>query len=408
MKLTVAALAAIPTPAHGQKKITDGEGLYLLVSHRGLRAWRWKYYFKGREQSLSMGVYPRVGLQQAREAAKAARELLRRGINPSTVRKQDRAARQDAAEATFERVALEFLGQKDSLAPRTQSKHRWTLRLLQKLHATPIARLTPPQIVATLKAIEGPGTTRRESAHRARSLVSRVCRYAVQVGYTASNPAAELREALKPIKSTPRPAIIEPRTFGLLLRVIDMYEGSASVANALKLAPYVFVRPGELRAAEWSEIDFRAAEWRIGAHRTKMRRAHVVPLSKQALAILKMQHAISGSGKYVFPGPRTLRPISDMTLTVALHNISPAFSREDQSLHGFRASASTLLHELGYETALIELQLSHVRADKVAGVYDRSSRLEDRHKMMQAWSDYLDDLRAKADRRIRLGPATPW
>lgn len=262
--------------------------------------------------------------------------------------------------------------------------------------------------MATLKAIEGPGTTRRESAHRARALVSRVCRYAVQVGYAASNPAAELREALKPIKSTPRPAITTPRTFGLLLKVIDMYEGGPSVANALKLAPYVFVRPGELRAAEWSEIDFKAAEWRIAAHRTKMRRAHIVPLSKQALAILKTQHAISGGGKYVFPGPRTLRPISDMTLTVALHNINPAFSREDQSVHGFRASASTLLHELGYETALIELQLSHVRADKVAGVYDRSSRLEDRHKMMQAWSDYLDDLRAKADRRIRFGPATPW
>jgi integrase len=346
------------------------------------------------------GAAAGVGLQQAREAAKAARELLRKGINPSTVRKQDRAARQDAAEATFERVALEFLGQKDSLAPRTQSKHRWTLRLLQKLHATPIARLTPPQIVATLKAIEGPGTTRRESAHRARSLVSRVCRYAVQVGCAASNPAAELREALKPIKSTPRPAIIEPRTFGLLLRVIDMYEGSPSVANALKLVPYVFVRPGELRAAEWSEIDFRAAEWRIGAHRTKMRRVHVVPLSKQALAILKTQHAISGSGKYVFPGPRTLRPISDMTLTAALHNINPAFSREDMSVHGFRASASTLLHELGYESELIELALAHQKSDKVASVYDRSQRLTERRKMMQAWADYLDELNAEATARV--------
>jgi integrase len=396
MKLTAAALAAVPIPARGQKKITDGGGLYLLVTHKGLRAWRWKFYFKGREQSLSMGVYPAVGLQQAREAVKAARELLRKGINPSTVRKEDRAVRHDAAEATFERVALEFLGQKDSLALRTQSKHKWTLRLLHKLHSTPVARLTTPQIVQTLKAIEGPGANRRESAHRARSLVARVCRYAVQVGYLTSNPAGELREALKPIRSTPRPAITDPQTFGLLLWVIDMYEGSPSVGNALKLAPHVFVRPGELRGAAWDEIDFKAAEWRIAAHRTKMRRTHIVPLSRQALAILKTQHAISGAARYVFPGPRTLRPISDMTLTAALHNIGPAFSREDQSIHGFRASASTLLNELGYDSALIELQLSHVKSDKVAAAYDRSMRLDARREMMQAWSDYLDTLRAEA------------
>jgi integrase len=218
----------------------------------------------------------------------------------------------------------------------------------------------------------------------------------VQVGYLTSNPAADLYGALKPIRSTPRPAIIQPRTFGLLLRVIDMYEGSPSVANALKLAPHVFVRPGELRAAEWSEIDFKAAEWKIGAHRMKMKRPHVVPLSKQALAILKTQHAISGAGRYIFPGPRTLRPLSDMTLTAALHNISPAFSREDHSVHGFRSSASTLLHELGYESDLIERQLAHLVGNKVSAVYDRSQRLGERRKMMQAWADYLDTLRAEA------------
>jgi integrase len=201
---------------------------------------------------------------------------------------------------------------------------------------------------------------------------------------------------LKPVKPKSLPAITEPSTFGILLRVIDLYQGSASVANALKLAPYVFARPGELRQAEWSEIDFKAAEWKLPAHKMKMRKPHVVPLSRQAMAVLKTQHAISGSGRYVFPGPRTLRPLSDMSLTAALHNISPAFGREDQSVHGFRSTASTLLNELRFDSALIELQLAHVKSDKVAGIYDRSQRLGDRIKMMQAWADYLDTLRAEA------------
>jgi integrase len=400
VKLTAAALEALETPARGQKKVTDGGGLFLLLRSNGARAWRLKYRFAGREQSLSLGMWPGVGLFQARQAAAAARDLLRKGTNPSMARKEEKAARQDAAENSFAKVALEFIGRDDSLALRTKAKHRWTYRLLAKLHSTPIGKLKTPQIVQTLRAIESSGD-RRESAHRARSLVSRVCRYAVQSGYLASdaNPARDLAGALKPIQRESHPAITSPRTFGILLLVIDLYQGSASVANALKLAPYVFVRPGELRAAEWSEIDFKDAEWKIPAHKTKMRRIHIVPLARQALAILKTQHAISGDGRYVFPGPRTLRPLSDMTLTAALHNISPAFSREDQSVHGFRSTASTMLNELGYDSALIELQLSHVKTDKVAGAYDRSMRLDARRKMMAAWADYLDGLRAEALKR---------
>jgi integrase len=393
VKLTAAILEALKVPSAGQKKIFDGNGLYLLLSHTGARGWRLKYRYAGKEQLLSLGVYPAVGLFQARQTAAEARGLLRQGINPSTARKEENAARRDAAEQTFGMVALEFLGLKDSLALRTRSKHQWTYRLLHRLHSTPIAKLKTPQIVQTLKAIESSGD-RRESAHRARSLVARVCRYAVQKGILVSNPAADLREVLKPVKSTPLPAIIQPSTFGILLRVIDMYQGSASVANALKLAPLVFVRPGELRAAEWSEIDMKAGEWRIPAHKMKMRKPHIVPLSRQALAILETQHALSGAGRYVFPGPRTLRPLSDMSLTAALHNISPAFSREDHSVHGFRSTASTLLHELGYESDLIERQLAHLVGNKVSAVYDRSQRLGERRKMMQAWSDYLDGLRA--------------
>lgn len=161
----------------------------------------------------------------------------------------------------------------------------------------------------------------------------------------------------------------------------------------------MFVRPGELRQAEWAEVDFKAAEWKLPSHKMKMRKPHVVPLSRQALMILKTQHAISGAGRYVFPGPRTRRPLSDMSLTVALHNISPAFGREDHSVHGFRSTASTLLNELGFDSALIELQLAHVKSDKVACIYDRSQRLGDRRKMMQEWADYLDKLRAEALKR---------
>ena len=236
-------------------------------------------------------------------------------------------------------------------------------------------------------------------AHRASQFVSRVCRYAVQTGSLAVNPAADLRGALKPVQRESLPALTSPRAVGLLLRVIDLYEGSASVANALKLAPYVFVRPGELRQAEWSEIDLKGGEWKLPASKMKMRRPHLVPLARQAVVILRIQHALSGNGRYVFPGPRTLRPLSDMSLTAALHSISPVFGREDHSVHGFRSTASTLLNELGYDSALIELQLAHVKTDKVAAVYDRSQRLPERKKMMQAWADYLDGLRTAAHKR---------
>ena len=395
MKLTAAALEALKDPSAGQRKVFDGNGLYLLLSHTGARGWRLKYRYAGKEQLLSLGALPAVGLFQARQAATEARELLRQGINPSTVRKEQNAARRDAAEQTFGKVALEYLGLNDSLAVRTRSKSQWTYRLLHKLHSTPISKLKTPQIVQTLKAIEVSGD-RRESAHRAASLVSRVCRYAVQTGRLTTNPASDLRGALKPVKRESLPALTTPHSVGLLLRVIDLYEGSASVANALKLAPYVFVRPGELRQAEWAEIDFKAAEWKLPSHKMKMRKPHVVPLARQAMAILKTQHAISGDGRYVFPGPRTLRPLSDMSLTAALHNISPAFGREDHSVHGFRSTASTMLNELGFDSALIELQLAHAKSDKVAGIYDRSQRLGDRRKMMQAWADYLDTLRTEA------------
>ncbi|HTX23199.1 MAG TPA: Arm DNA-binding domain-containing protein, partial [Steroidobacteraceae bacterium] len=224
MKLTADEIEKLKAPKTGQRKIFDGGGLYLLVSHTGARGWRLKYRFAGREQLLSLGAHPAVGLFQAREAAHAARELLKQGINPSTERKKEAAARADAAEQTFGKVALEYLAGRDHLAIRTRTKNQWVFRLLHRLHSTPIKKLAAPQIVQTLRAIETSGD-RRESAHRAASLVSRVCRYAVHSGYLATNPAADLRGALKPVVRESLPAITSPHEVGLLLQVIDMYKG---------------------------------------------------------------------------------------------------------------------------------------------------------------------------------------
>jgi integrase len=290
VKLTATALEALKSPSSGQRKVFDGNGLYLLLSHTGARGWRLKYRYAGKEQLLSLGAWPAVGLFQARQAATDARELLRQGVNPSTVRKEQNAARKDAAEQTFGKVALEYLGLNDSLALRTKTKNQWLYRRLQKLHSTPMSKLKTPQIVQTLKAIEASGD-HRETAHRAASLVARVCRYAVQTGRLVTNPASDLRGALKPIKRESLPAITTPRSVGLLLQVIDLYQGSASVANALKLAPYVFVRPGELRQAEWDEIDLEGAEWKLPAHKMKMRKPHVVPLCRPVRIPRPADHA---------------------------------------------------------------------------------------------------------------------
>jgi integrase len=300
------------------------------------------------------------------------------------------------AHRTFLEVGREYLATRDNVAPATATRDAWLLERLSGLHRRPIAQLTTPDYVHALRAIEADGD-RRTTAHRCAGLASAITRYAVNLGYAQTNalPAGQLHGTLKPVKQESFAAITDPRRFGQLLRFIRDYRmvGSRDVAAALRLAPLVFVRPGELRTAEWGEFSLDKAEWVIPAHKMKMRRQHLVPLPTQALEILREQYKHTGSGRFVFPG-REGRPLSEGAFKVALSYFCPS---TEHTPHGFRSSASTMLREqLGFDSEIVELQLAHAKGDKVAAIYDRSQRLPERRALMQKWSDYLDTLRAQA------------
>jgi integrase len=304
---------------------------------------------------------------------------------------------------SFLAVAREYFSTQDDIAESTVEKREYLLQQLTALHATPIGDLTTPTIVRALNAIAAKDD-RRETAHRCGMLVGRVTRFAVNHGYAAVNvlPMGQLRGALKPVKTDSHAAIVDPKRFGALVKYIDLYADFAGsraqpgVSSALRLAPLVFVRPGELRKMEWAEVNFDKAEWVIPAEKMKMRRPHVVPLSKQALAILRAAQQVTGKDRYCFRTRRLDEALSENGFRETLNTILGAMGepRGVHTMHGFRSSASTLLNgELGIDSALIELQLAHAKADKVAGVYDRSQRLPERRQMMQRWAAYLDNLK---------------
>lgn len=317
------------------------------------------------------------------------------------------------ASGTFLAVAQEWLAAQDNVAPKTAIKRAYLLAQLQAIHNRPIAELTTPDYVRALKGIEAVGD-RRETAHRAGMFAGQITRYAMNHGYVTFNalPMGQLRGTLKPIKVESHAAITDPVRFGTLLDNIGMYAAEVgsrnhpSVAAAMSLAPYLFVRPGELRSMEWREINFERAEWLIPAEKMKMRRPHLVPLSTQALAILREQHKNTGKGRYVFPAKRLTRhteelPLSENAFREALGAVLVFMRahREEHTMHGFRSSASTLLNgELGIDSALIELQMAHVKGDRVQGIYDRSQRIPERRELMQKWADYIDRLRSAAAR----------
>jgi len=266
--------------------------------------------------------------------------------------------------------------------------------LFPYIGSRPVSALTPPELLEVFRRLERRG--KHETAHRAKQRVGQVLRYAIATGRAEGDPTADLRGALAPIKVTNRAAVTDPREVAQLLRALHGYQGHFIVEAALKFAPLVFVRPGELRGAEWAEIDLDAGEWRIAAHRMKMRRPHLVPLAKQAVAILREIEPLTGRGRYVFPSPRSAqRPLSDNAITAALRRIG--YTGEQMSWHGFRAMASTLLNELGFAPDIIELQLAHQERNEVRAAYNRAQRLDERRKMIQAWADYLDGLRAGAN-----------
>jgi integrase len=394
--LTPAIIDSTPIPSRGKsQKLTDGSGLHLLIKDNGRRYWRLKFGLFGKEQTYSIGTYPEVNIEAARQAARDARKLIAKGINPTEIKREEKTKAYVAAARTFGACGREFLDRKlSSLAPATRRKLEWQYSNLRPLFDRPINDIRAPDVIDVLLSIEA--KDHRESAHRTGQFASRVFRYAVQRSYCAVNPVADLREVLKPRAVESHAGITNPKQFGELMRYVDAagpVVGYANVRHGLQLLARTFVRPGELRQALWSEFDLDKAEWRIPASRMKMRREHLVPLSTQAVAILRKQFEITGKGPLVFPGLRSGRPMSDATMGLALKAMF--FEPDVHVPHGFRASASTLLHEAGVEPALIELQLSHAKRDKIAGIYDRSQRVPERRALMQRWSDMIEEMKAQ-------------
>jgi integrase len=378
-------------PRERAYKLADERGLYLLVNGAG-KYWRFDYRFGGKRKTLAVGVYPDVTLGKARERRDEARKKLADGIDPGLHRKAERAATKEGSGNSFEVIAREWHGKH---APSWTSSH--AVRIMRRLEVDvfpwiggrPIAEIAAPVILSALRRIESRGAI--ETAHRALQNCSQVFRYAVATGRAERDPCGDLRGALPPVKQKHHATITDPKQIGELLRAIYGYRGSFVSKCALMLAPLVFVRPVELRRAEWTEFDLEGAEWRIPAERMKMRQVHVVPLSKQAVAILRELHPLTWGGRYVFPGARTNgRSMSENTVNAALRRLG--YTSDQMTGHGFRSMASTLLNEAGWNRDAIERQLAHAERDEVRAAYNYAEHLPERRKMMQAWADLLDNL----------------
>jgi integrase len=349
----------------------------------------------GKEKRISLGVYPDVGLAEARDKREQARKLLAAGVDPGEHRKAEKIAVVENPENTFQAVAREWFdmfskpwakGHADKIIRRLE------LYIFPWLGARPIKAITAQELLAVLRRIEGRGAN--ETAHRAMQICGRVFRYAVATGRAERDPSRDLSGALAPVKEKHLASITDPQEVGALLRAIDAYNGEWITRCALRLAPLVFVRPGELRHARWSEIDFDKAEWRIPAARMKMRVQHIVPLSTQAITVLRDLQQLTGKFDYAFPGTRSReRPMSENTVTAALRRMG--YSGDDMTGHGFRSMASTLLNEQGWNRDAIERQLAHGERDAVRAAYNYAQHLPERRKMMQAWADYLEQLKAQ-------------
>jgi integrase len=375
-------------------KVGDTQGLYLLVNPAGSKLWRLKYRIRGVERKLALGAYPEVSLADARTNRDAARKHLARDVDPNAVKRQSRIDATVRAGNSFASIAGELIEKKkrEGLAEATLEKQRWLLKLLgPELGRRPIAEITPQELLHELKKHERRG--RLETAKQLRSFASRVFRFGAATARAENDPALLLLGALTspPVKHFA--AITDPKEFGGLLRAIADYQGDPSVIYALKLTPYVFQRPGEIRQMEWSEVDFDKAVWIIPVAKMKMRQPHTVPLSRQALAILAEMRQLSGSGRFVFPSVRTsTRPISDNTVNAALRRLG--YSKDQMTAHGFRTSASSMLNESGkWNPDAIERALAHMVAGSVRRIYNQSAYWPERVQMAQWWSDYLDDLR---------------
>ncbi|HUX64299.1 tyrosine-type recombinase/integrase [Sulfuricella sp.] len=379
-------------------KLSDGGGLYLLVQPNGAKYWRLDYRFSGKRKTLAVGVYPDVSLLDARERRDEARKLLAADIDPSANKKAKRAAKQGQAANSFEVVALEWLekfGAKK--AASTIEKTHFILRrdVFPWLGVLPIAEIKPFDLLTALQRIEGRGAL--ETAHRAKQYVGQIFRYAVGTQRAERDISQDLKGALPAPNVKHRAAITDPLKFGGLLRAIDAFAGTFTVKCAMKLAPLIFVRPGELRRTEWAWVDLDAAMICYPAAVMKMREDHIVPLSRQAVEILHEIQPLTGQGRYVFPGIRTgEQPMSEAAINAALRRLG--FDKTEMTGHGFRATVRTIGDEvLGFRVDLIEHQLAHAVKDPNGRAYNRTAHLPERKKMMQQWADYLDKLKAGAE-----------
>jgi integrase len=375
------------------RKLADAGGLYLLVNKQG-KYWRWDYRYAGKRKTMALGVYPDVSLAMARERHRAARSLLAAGTDPMQAKREDRRALLLAAANSFEAAARAWMAERAALVEDDQNKK--TLARMENdvfpwLGNRPISEIDAPEILAVLKRVDGRGA--RYTAHRLRSEISRVFRYGIKHGICKADPARDLIGAIPAPQTKHFPSITTPAQIGEMLRAFDAFSGTFSVLCALRLAPMLFVRPGELRTAEWTAIDLDCAEWRYRVSKTG--KDHLVPLARQAVAILRDLNALTGHSRYVFPGARTAeRPMSGAAINAALRRLGYD-TRTEITGHGFRAMARTFLHEeLGQKPEIIEHQLAHAVPDTLGAAYNRTKFIKERRAMMQIWADYLDALRS--------------
>lgn len=381
-------------PTEKPQRLFDGGGMYLEIAPSGGKLWRMKYRFGGKEKRLALGTYPDVSLKDTRAKRDDARKLLANDVDPSEHRKAVKQSKSISTANSFEIVAREWFSKNN---PNWVENHgNRIIRRLERdifpwLGNRPIAEINAPILLEVIRRIEDRGAL--ETAHRALANCGQIFRYAIATGRAERDPSGDLKGALPPAKGTNFAAVTEPQQVAQLLRALDGYQGTLPVCCALKLAPLVFVRPGELRRALWEDIDFERKEWRFFVSKTKTQ--HIVPLADQAIAIFKELQPVTGHGKYVFPSarnPRGDRPMSDNAVLSALRRLG--ITKEEMSGHGFRAMARTILdEELGIRPDYIEHQLAHAVRDPLGRAYNRTTHLQDRHLMMQQWADYLDKLK---------------
>ena len=383
-------------PQKNPKTLFDGGGLFLLITPTGGKLWRFKYRFDGKEKLLAFGTYPEISLVDARQRRDEARKQLAHGIDPGALRKAQKQAETEETE-TFEVIAREW---HTKFTPTWTPGHADTIMsrlerdLFPWIGMRPISEIKAPELLSVLRRVESRGAL--ESAHRIRTIAGQVFRYAVATGRAERDPSGDLKGALPQPGEKHHAAITDPKEVAPLLRAIDGYQGHYVVKCALRLAPMFFVRPGELRHAEWTEIDLDEAVWNIPAHKMKMKQAHIVPLCCQAVEILTQLKELTGGSRYVFPSVRSFtRPMSENTINAALRYMG--YDKDTMTGHGFRATARTILDEvLQVRPDFIEHQLGHAVRDPNGRAYNRTAHLDERRKMMQLWADYLDGLKAGA------------